>query len=343
MKILSFISLFVLGLSIQLSSLASEGSGSSVRGGGDAIVCKNQTYLADTFEIFHKNSVFMSGNQAKFFVLNQLRKEKVQEIFLTALSKNDIELAREIRHILDNVLEFHFTTKPLEELDDDNIHIPGITLKLRCKKRQLAVQDRSTGNVLVNSLLYNSLSPVEQATLEIHEAFIFSFGPTHDTSPIRKIVQDVMNSNEFLKKIFRDIHSSSGKEGLYNAALVTAKFSMLAKFLSASNNPDAFFTVTSTLKKRSAYEFSIDWWLLGDVPPVAAEQILRSVFYGELINQFDAFGLCQNRIPSKNLPKNYFLDLYKIENCWKNQSDSNECSTAEKLAMKYGSYICNAK
>lgn len=157
--------------------------------GGDAIVCgphKNDrsriVKLADVHEAYANRELISTEFWDETFSEEKALQEMIEEMRQSPHLYAGVEAALK-------TIRFEFV-ETLEELDDDNIKemssIPVLTMDLKidrwaCRKQQLAIQNRATGVVRVNSSLYVKLNPVERAFLRVHEALIYLTGDTNRT------------------------------------------------------------------------------------------------------------------------------------------------------------------
>ena len=167
-------------------------------GGGDVVLCRSgffenifgppRVYLADTFELAIKGLIWAERN---------FQEDVYLETVLKILIEKNPELGKRIDQRLQSLT---FTAvKDLPEYDDDNIdldHIEEIG-RMNCTKKQLAIQNFSTGQVLYNRGLYLSLSQAERALFKVHEAFIGERQISGDTTMIRAAVQGIAEADSF--------------------------------------------------------------------------------------------------------------------------------------------------
>lgn len=181
---------------IQTTLSRSEGGDGS--GGGDVIKCgsgfmghffKNRVFLADTFALTIQDLIP---------TLPEIVDEEVYlKTALTTLKHHDPVVSEKIESRLKSL---KFTAvESVPELDDDNIDIAELKKlsDMHCEKKQLAVQNLSTGEVRYNQSLFLQLSFVERALFKIHEAYIAERAKTGDTTLIRKSIAGIAEEGGF--------------------------------------------------------------------------------------------------------------------------------------------------
>lgn len=231
LKFIGLKNIVIVYLLATLSIPAFAGRGGQGSGGGDAVICDrslfestNRVYLADTLSLMALGKIPPQVNAVEEIYLEQL---------LSILDSQDAEAGKKIRERLSS-LQFE-PTGDLPELDDDNINIDEIVALTgrRCYKKQLAIQDLETGEVLFNSSLLEEISVAERALFKIHEAYIsLKKRPGHsDTTAIRKEVENIAANGtfaDFLKNtiLAKEFHVPTYSDPKMKSVLIRIKKSL---------------------------------------------------------------------------------------------------------------------
>jgi hypothetical protein len=170
------------------------------RGGGLAYSCsfisaQPVVHLVDLYQV-------LNGTKFNFLRLfnDQLsNEESVEQAILSTIKETDPEMADQLKTNLEK-LQF-IPVKHLDLVGDDDLtdkDIPSF-----CSKVQLAVQVLDEGIVNYDAFLYSKLTPVEQAFLKLHEAYIRIFHA--NTHAVRDKVAGVAGNSTFLEYLLSQI------------------------------------------------------------------------------------------------------------------------------------------
>ncbi|MGE3608621.1 MAG: hypothetical protein AB7I27_03455 [Bacteriovoracaceae bacterium] len=228
-KLLSLMGLSLILTAVQLPPAFAEGN--SGTGGGDVLICEgarlkwyswsksSSYYLADLYNVYHDNNTKWNLDYS-----TDIWKQSVFE----TLNKKQPGFGDIIKARLTQ-LRFVETDQEIPELDDDNIKVPK-----GCEKKQLAIQNLTTGEVVYSKKLAEKLSPLEFLFFQIHEALISikKINTNQDTTPIRaevlKLSSDISLSEilkETASKYFIQNSLSNRISGAYFAIkLISGKF-----------------------------------------------------------------------------------------------------------------------
>lgn len=272
-------SLNVLAILISFVGAQPAMAGGDVSGGGDSFVCNRPlheglknlnfsayVYLADTAPVLKDSS-----DWDRYIRMNR---SDLLAIALTAIEEQDRDLSVRIRKVLPS-LSWTFVSS-LEELEDDDIaEIPA-----HCRKQQLAIQDIATGRIRVNSRLFHRLSHLEQALLQIHEAYIHLQTPEEirrrNTRGIRKRVSDLLVSEDFRQTLDRSAWCWSNPAHAYTGI---------------------FFEQQLSKRQKSGNWFEkLDRLLIGRIFSVAHDFAIETMIQQSLADQIEMFMLAQGAI-----------------------------------------------
>jgi hypothetical protein len=224
------------------AAVAESGNGTD-RGGGDALICGEKVYLADTF--FLRDTPEMKA----FAKLEKQPQGEILGALLQSIRQSDPATAEYLENAIDparpGASKYVTIEEPkdkhgkplrrdlrqggLEELDDDNIvSTPENPIPPGCVKKQLAIQTlkraarapegdgKAESVIRFDELLALRLSKVERVLFWVHEGFIRyrleNEDPAPDTSAIRKRV-GLLGSSESFQEFIRAILSFQCENG----------------------------------------------------------------------------------------------------------------------------------
>ncbi len=209
------------------------GVGSGGTGGGDTIECDNGPILADSeggllpdsyFLQYHeRRSVIERTDYFKWYLeqpklkgiaqesskalalayqlLSTLRDGSEEEQIVSDRLSRIIFGGYEKRKYQVPILEFKFVDD-LPELDDDGIQFSFYEKLIGCEKKQLAIQNLQTGEVLVHRRRFHELKEHSQAMLLIHEAFVHDYKAGNETTEkVRAMVSRYFGSIPFTDRV----------------------------------------------------------------------------------------------------------------------------------------------
>ncbi len=193
-----------IGVLSQQAFAQSGGVGSGGVGGGDGIECAGSFVLADQNE--NTNDMFPDAYfsiLAPDYWIFSNNPDEIIRLLLDVLAIRKPDPAQKISELLfdsekgNAALQFEYVDE-LAELEDDGIVLPFFDKLIGCKKKQIAIQDLSTGRVRVLKSESDKLSLLGSALLKIHEAFIYLYKKDQeDTTEIRQKVVEIFSTPEF--------------------------------------------------------------------------------------------------------------------------------------------------
>jgi hypothetical protein len=189
-------------LALLASGPAHAASGGTGAHGGDILFCKARTFLK-IFEIEGAKSMladsYEAGLKGTTLTIEELGENKILELALVSIAESNAELADRLRQ---HLAQFQWIyVHDLEELNDDDIQ----DVPKGCEKKQVAIQDMSTGVIRVHNERFGWLTQLDRALLKLHEAFIKESMPKDDriqnTRLVRERIGQVATSAELKTRI----------------------------------------------------------------------------------------------------------------------------------------------